>query len=118
MSTNNPESQLIALSHGARSGRIRILLAVALFVLGQFAPLAHALSNDHSPLEDCGTAITVECSFCEGTAVRPDEPLLESAGASPIARPFAGALVSISSRRGAATAQFGLNLARGPPLQA
>ena len=116
MSWNQRQNQSIGHLAPHSRARLQTLVAVALFVLGQFAPLAHISWGDHAPFEHSGAAITAECLVCDSAATRTTEAPLANADDSLVALPGAWMLVEMPEGRGAVEMYLGPNSARGPPF--
>jgi len=116
VSRNRRQSQSISAPHRPLNGRVRVLATLALFVVGQLAPLAHVAWGDHLPADHHDAAITADCLLCENTAARTDEAPLASAGSACVACSHAGTLVAVPSARIVAGARLGSLLARAPPV--
>ena len=116
MSWNRHENQSIDRSRSPSWGRVRTLVAVAVFALGQLAPLAHIAWSDHLPADHLGSAVTADCLLCESAAARTAEAPLASSGDAFVALTGVWNLLQMSEGRRAVEAHLGPNPARGPPV--
>ena len=118
MNQERRQIQASSATHRPLKRQMRMLVTLALFLVGQLAPLAHVAWGDHLPADHHDASITADCLLCENTAARTDEAPLASSGHLYVASSLAGILVAMPSGRIAAKLCLGSLLARAPPVHA